>query len=79
MTVFFALPGNEQFAGDLAALTSGEVGQLEVRHFPDGESYVRVLSDVNRRDVFIVCTLARPDAQFVPLSFAAAALRQLGA
>lgn len=79
MTVFFALPGNERLAGDLAALTSGEVGQLAVRQFPDGETYVRVLSDVDRRDVFIVCTLARPDAQFVPLSFVAAAIRQLGA
>lgn len=79
MTVFFALPGNERLAGDLAALTSGEVGKVEVRHFPDGESYVRVLSDVKCADVFIVCTLARPDAQFVPLSFTAAVIRQLGA
>lgn len=79
MTVFFALPGNERLAGDLAALTSGEIGQIKVRHFPDGESYVRVISDVNCKDVFIACTLARPDAQFVALSFTAAAIRQLGA
>jgi ribose-phosphate pyrophosphokinase len=79
VAAFFALPGNERLASELAALTSGQVGQLEVRQFPDGETYVRVLSDVNRKDVFIVCTLARPDAQFVPLSFTASAIRQLGA
>lgn len=79
MPVFFALPGNEQLASDLAYLTSGELGSLEVRHFPDGESYVRILSDTKSRDVFIVCTLARPDTQFVPLAFAADAIRKLGA
>lgn len=79
MALFFALPGNEQLASDLAELTSGEAGDLELRHFPDGESYVRLISNVKGRDVFIVCTLARPDAQFVPLFFAAAAIRKLGA
>ena len=79
MAIFFALPGNERLAGDLAELTSSELGQLEIRRFPDGESYVRVLSGVKGKDVFVVCTLARPDAQFVPLSFTAAALRELGA
>ena len=79
MAIFFALPGNERLASDLAALTCGEVGELEFRHFPDGESYVRILSNVKRQNVFIVCTLARPDEQFLPLSFAAAALRSLDA
>lgn len=79
MALFFPLPGNERLATDLAELTSGEVGQLELRHFPDGESYVRILSDVKQKDVFIVCTLKRPDAQFVPLSFTATAIRTIGA
>jgi ribose-phosphate pyrophosphokinase len=76
---FFPMPGNEQLATDLAKLTSGEVGKLQVRRFPDGESYVRVLSDVKGKRVFLVCTLARPDAQFLALVFAAVELRQLGA
>lgn len=79
MAVFFALPGNERIASDLAALTFGEIGQLELRHFPDGESYVRIISDVKSMDVFIVCTLMRPDTQFVSLSFTAATIRELGA
>lgn len=69
------MPGNEQLASDLADLTCGEVGKLQVRHFPDGESYVRILSDTSGKDVFIVCTLARPDPQFLSLAFAAQALR----
>ena len=79
MAIYFAMPGNENFGSDLAVLTCGEVGVATLRRFPDGETYVRVLSQVNGEDVFIVCTLARPDAQFVGLAFLARELRQLGA
>ncbi len=78
LALFFATPGNEQLAQDLAELTSGEVGELELRRFPDGETYVRIASDVKGRDVFLVCTLANPDPQFLGLSFAASELRRLG-
>ncbi len=79
MAIFFPMPGNEQLARDLASLTAGEVGQLELRQFPDGETYVCIQSDVKLKDVFVVCTLAKPDSQFVPLAFTAAAIAELGA
>lgn len=79
MAIFFAMPGNERLAGDLARLTAGELGELDVRPFPDGESYVRILSDVRGEQVFIACTLARPDDKFLPLAFAASTLSDLGA
>jgi ribose-phosphate pyrophosphokinase len=79
MAIFFAMPGNEQLASSLAELTSGEAGKLLLKHFPDGETYVRILSDVRGRDVQIACTLARPDAQFLGLAFAADEIRALGA
>ncbi len=73
------LPGNETFAAALARETGFAVGALHVRAFPDGESYVRIDADVARRDVVLVCTLAQPDLQLLPLLFAADALRDLGA
>ena len=79
MAVFLALPGNEKLAADLARLRKGERGDLEVRRFPDGESYVRIASDVYGKDVVLVATLARPDDKFLPLIFAAEAARRLGA
>lgn len=79
MALFFPMPGNEPLAIDLARMTLGELGDLELRQFPDGETYVRIISDVDRKDVYIVCTLARPDAWFLPLTFAAAAIFGLGA
>lgn len=79
MAIFFAMPGNEELARHLSELTSGELGELEVRRFPDGETYVRIRSDVRRRHVYLICTLAHPDPQFLGLSYAAAEISQQGA
>ncbi|QGZ37745.1 ribose-phosphate pyrophosphokinase [Pseudoduganella flava] len=77
--LIFALPGNEAFAGALARHCDGELGRIETRAFPDGESYVRLHGAPQGRPVDIVCTLERPDTQFLPLAFTADAARELGA
>ena len=77
--ILFAMPGNEAFALHLDRAISCEVGQMEMRRFPDGESYVRLLSPVHGRDVFFVCTLDRPDEKIVPLYLAVRTARELGA
>lgn len=79
MRLILPLPGNETFARHLAEAGGWELGRLETRRFPDGESYVRILSDVAERPVDLVCTLARPDDNFLRLAFAADAARALGA
>ena len=79
MRLIFPLPGNEPFARDLAKAGGWELGHLESRRFPDGESYVRIHSDVADRAVDLVCTLTRPDDSFLRLVFAADAARSLGA
>lgn len=73
------LPGNEVFASELARQSRGELGTVETRRFPDGETYVRLHGMPNGRPVDLICTLARPDAQFLALTFAADAARDLGA
>lgn len=74
-----ALPGNEVLAQSLAHRLDGDLGTLETRHFPDGETYIRFRADPKGRSVILVCTLDRPDPKFLPLAFAAAAARELGA
>ncbi len=73
------LPGNEIFARRLADEGGWELGAMETRRFPDGETYVRLLSEVKDKSVDLVCTLARPDDGFLRLIFAADAARELGA
>ena len=70
----FRCRATSNWQGISASLTAGEVGQPELRQFPDGETYVCIQSDVKLKDVFVVCTLAKPDSQFVPLCFTAAAI-----
>ena len=40
--LIIALPGNERLASDLAAAVDGELGQIEMREFPDGETYSQI-------------------------------------
>jgi ribose-phosphate pyrophosphokinase len=77
--LFFALPSNEDACARIALFSEGEVGEMESRCFPDGESYVRVATDVSGREAVIVCTLNEPNAKLLPLLFLADALRELGA
>ncbi len=77
--VVIAMPGNEPLADDLAARLSLERVAATVRHFPDGESHVRIDGSVEARDALIVCTLDRPDDKLVPMFLLAAAIREAGA
>jgi ribose-phosphate pyrophosphokinase len=62
-----AIPGNERLAEDLAAMLRCDVGGLEIRAFPDGETYLRFLTSPAGRSVGIVCTLARPNEKLLPV------------
>lgn len=77
--LFVPLPGNESLAVSLANAIEGEVGALSIRNFPDGETYLRYDTPPAGRAVVLVCSLDRPDSKFLPLLFAAASARDLGA
>ncbi len=73
--ILFSFKEQEQLAKNL----SKEQGIWQWRKFPDGESYVQILTDVNKQDVAILCSLNDPDLKFLPLVFLAQTLRELGA
>jgi len=75
----FPMPGNEELARNLATAAQAEPGILESHHFPDGESYLRLVGSVEGRSIALVCSLVDPDPQFLLLSFAARTARELGA
>ena len=77
--LLFALPGNEVMVRALAQRLGGEVGGMELHAFPDGETYFRFPADPAGRAVGLVCTLDRPNEKLLPLLFAAATARELGA
>lgn len=77
--LLIALPGNEPLANSLATALGYEVGTLEMRAFPDGETYLRLLTSPEQRSIALVCTLDHPNDKILPLLFAAATARELKA
>lgn len=77
--ILFAFPGNEAASRPLALALEADMGAFEIRQFPDGESYIRVDSNIRSRTVIVVCTLDRPNEKLTPLLFFAATARDLGA
>lgn len=77
--LFFALPGNEAMAASLAGILQADIARIETRKFPDGETYLRFVDSPERRAVVLVCTLQDPNEKLLPLLFAAATARELGA
>lgn len=77
--VLFDLAGHGALANGLATALGAEPGRIEQRRFPDGKSYVRINSPVAGRAVMLMAGLDRPDDKVLPLIFAAATARDLGA
>ena len=77
--LLFDLGAAGGLADQICASLSIDKGEIELRRFPDGESYVRLASDVAGRDVLMLCSLDLPDEKILPLLFAAAAAREQGA
>lgn len=73
------LPGQSTLMNDLARRLGAQASELAVRQFPDGETLVRIETEVQDRIVVIACSLDHPDAKTLPLIFAADAARELGA
>jgi ribose-phosphate pyrophosphokinase len=77
--IVVAMPGNDAMTQRLAQSLNADVGRIELRAFPDGETYLRFLTDVSGRALVMVCTLDHPNEKILPLLFAAATARKLGA
>lgn len=77
--LIFSLPGNLQLATALANKLEIEIGRVEIRDFPDGESYIRIDSDVKNKVALLVCGLEHPNNKMMPLMFTAQTLKELGA
>jgi ribose-phosphate pyrophosphokinase len=77
--LLFELNAAPGLCGRLVEQLSADVGQLDRRQFPDGETYLRFETPVEGRDIVLLCTLDRPNAKLAPLLFAAAAAREQGA
>ena len=77
--LIFAFDQDAGFARAVAACADAELGELVAREFPDGETYLRLMTDCSSRDVVIVGSLHRPNPRVLPLLLLIDAARQHGA
>ncbi|HMV07472.1 MAG TPA: ribose-phosphate pyrophosphokinase [Cyclobacteriaceae bacterium] len=77
--IVIAFQGNENIAAYIVDGLMASLGEIEMRKFPDGETYVRLITDVLDKEVVVVATLHRPDDKFLSLVFLLRLLRDGGA
>jgi ribose-phosphate pyrophosphokinase len=77
--IFFALPGNVELTQSLVEKCQAEFGKAIVRQFPDGETYIKIESDVKDKQVMVFCTLNHPDEKILPLYYLSQTAKELGA
>lgn len=56
MVLVIAGEGSQRLGGEIAQRLSADWGEAEIRAFPDGEFYVRIISPIKDQDVIIVQT-----------------------
>ncbi len=78
MTLLFTFPEQAALGDTLVGNAGYEKGDWTWRRFPDGESYVRVLSEVRGQQAHILCSLNHPDEKTLALIFLARTLEELG-
>ncbi len=78
INILLYFPGYSGPALRLAGELGCEAKEINIHHFPDGESLVRLPAGL-QGNVLIYASLDRPDTKLVPLGFASATARTLGA
>ena len=68
-SIVFSLPGNELLTEKIIQKTHFEKGDFILHHFPDGETDVRIISPIENKKVYIICTLQNPNEKILPLFF----------
>lgn len=77
--LLFNLESDPSLFAELAEELDAELGALEQRTFPDGETYLRIHSDCQDRLVIVLCNLYHPDDKWLKLLFLSDTVRDLGA
>lgn len=79
LPLIFDMRQDGKLAETLVHAVKGKIGKMCHRYFPDGESYIRLESEVKDRDVIFTANLSQPDAKIIPLLLAAKTASSLGA
>ncbi|TGM10221.1 ribose-phosphate pyrophosphokinase [Leptospira barantonii] len=77
--ILFYFPENFSLTKTVSELSGIPVGKSEFGKFPDGESKLRIDEDLKDSEVYLLCSLDRPDSKIIPLIFFCETAKSLGA
>ncbi len=77
-TLIFSHHGSSELLHRLSEAGLGDQAEYLNHEFPDGESYVRVISSCEGKSAIILCDLHRPNDKVLPLIFLCDTLRSEG-
>ena len=77
--ILVTFPEMRPLAEDLAPAIGAELRELDWHRFPDGESLISLPGNLDGAHVALLATLRDPDRLALPLRFAAATAREMGA
>lgn len=78
-TIIFSFPQNNKIANIITKKLKLEKGLVKIHDFPDGETYIKINSDVKNKKVILFYSLDHPNNKILLLLFMAQALKELGA
>ena len=77
--LLFNLYAEPQLFSAFATKIDADIAELESHQFPDGETYLRIHSDCNQREIIILTNLHQPNTKVLPLLYLCETLREQGA
>ncbi len=77
--IIFYFPQDEKLAKKIAKKLNIDLGDAVFRRFPDEETYVQVNTNVENKNVILICGLKHPDIKLLPIIFFAETVRALKA
>ncbi|MFT6219742.1 MAG: ribose-phosphate pyrophosphokinase [Lentimonas sp.] len=78
-TLIFSFPGYEELTKKIQKQLNAGAGDVLVKNFPDGESLVKLNTEVKDKNIILVCGLDNPDQKAMALIFFCDVARELGA
>lgn len=79
MTIVIGFPDSKSLARKIAKRIKAKYSELELKKFPDNETYLRFKIDVKGKDLIFVQSLNNPNEKIINLIFANETARSLGA
>ena len=76
--IIFSLD-NHPLVEQLCKQLNASIGDYDTRQFPDGESYIRLISEIKNKHCLVVADLSHPNKKYLPLLFLLDTLNELGA